>query len=154
MFPQAELTGCDLSAVQLKSGFTVSEQAGVPIHFKQRDGRATGEPDASFDLVVQNAVAHELPPKANIEVFKEMFRILKPGGDLLLIDPPPFRAVDIFSAMVLDWDTDHREEPFFASALLSDWPAELAKLGFQVRSHEVFEGGFPWVLVASKPLRA
>ncbi len=151
MFPDAELTGCDLSAVQLKSGYTVAEKAGVPIHFKQRDGRHTGEADESFDLVVQNGVAHELPPKANIEVFKEIFRILKPGGDLLMIDPPPLRSVDIFSAMILDWDTDHREEPFFASALLSDWSAELSAIGFEVRSDEVFEGGFPWVLVASKP---
>jgi SAM-dependent methyltransferase len=150
VFPDAELHGCDLSAVQLKSGFAVAEKAGVPIHFKQADGRRTHEPSESFDLVVENAVAHEMPPKANVEVFQEMFRILKPGGDVLLMDPPPFRSVDPFQAALLNWETDHREEPFFSAALLSDWEAELAKIGFVNIVSTVVDGVFPWVLTASK----
>ncbi len=150
-FPTAELTAIDLSAVQLKSGHAVAEKAGVPIHFKQRDVRATGEPDASFDLVVMNALAHEMPPKANVEAFAEMFRILKPGGDLLMMDPPPFRDVDPFHAAILEWDTEHRDEPFFSAALLSDWEGELTAIGFADVRSSVLDGVFPWVLIARKP---
>lgn len=150
-FPQAQLTGCDISAVQLKAGFAVAEKVGVPIRFKQRDGRETGEPADSFDLVVHNAVAHEMPPKANIDVFREIFRILEPGGDFLMMDPPPFRDVGIFEAVLLDWETENRDEPFFRSALLSDWEAELSAIGFVDVKAQVLDGGFPWVLTASKP---
>ena len=150
-FPEAELVACDLSAVQLKSGHTMAEKAGVAIAFKQVDARATGEPDASFDLVVMNALAHEMPPKANVAAFAEAFRILEPGGDLLMMDPPPFRSVDPFHAAILHWDTDHRDEPFFSSALLSDWEAELQAIGFTDVRSEVLDGIFPWVLIARKP---
>jgi SAM-dependent methyltransferase len=149
-FPQAEIVACDLSAVLLKSGHAVAERAGIPITFKQVDGRATGEPEGSFDLVIHNAVAHELPPKANLEVFREMFRILAPGGDILVMDPPPFRDVDPFSAVILDWETEHDDEPFFSTALLTDWDEELRKIGFVDVRSTVVDGVFPWVLIAHK----
>jgi SAM-dependent methyltransferase len=150
-FPNAELVACDLSAVQLKAGFALAERARASIHFKQRDGRATGEPSDSFDLVTHNALAHEMPPKANVEVFREMFRILKPGGDLMVMDPPPFRDVDPFQGAILNWETDHRDEPFLTSALLSDWEKALRDIGFVEIRAQVLDDVFPWLLIATKP---
>src|SRR3546814_16487841 len=99
----------------------LSERQGLKVDLKQRDATATGEPDESVDAVVTYALHHELPPKENAALFREMFRIMKPGGDIVLSDPPPFRAVDIFHAVILEWDTAPREEPFFTASCHPDW---------------------------------
>lgn len=150
--PEAELTGCDLSPLLLKNGHMLAERMGIKIALKQRDATATGEPDQSVDAVVTYALHHELPPKENAKLFQEMYRILKPGGDIVLSDPPPFRAVDIFHAVILEWDTDHREEPFFTVSCLADWGEELKKAGFiDVESFALGDGSYPWVTRARKP---
>jgi SAM-dependent methyltransferase len=151
-FPEAELVGCDLNARYLVNGHDIAERMGLAVHLKQRDARRTGEPDASFDAVVSYAVHHEAPKAVNIEMFAEVLRILKPGGDFLISDPPPFRAVDPFHAVLLDWDNDHREEPYFTEALLCNWDEELRGLGFvDVESYAIGPNSYPWVTRARKP---
>ncbi len=153
VYPEAEIVGSDLSPLLLKNGHQIAERRGIKVTMKQRDLVDTGEPDDSFDAVINFALQHELPPKVNVELFKEMFRILKPGGDMVLADPPPFRAVDPFHAVILDWDTKNREEPFFSATLLSDWDEELRKIGFvDVKSFGLGPKEYPWVTLATKPL--
>lgn len=152
VFPDAELHGCDLSPLLLKNGHLFAERQGIPVHLKQRDAVATGEADASFDGVITYALHHELPPKVNAELFAEMYRILKPGGDIVISDPPPFRAVDLFHAVILDWDTDNREEPFFSAVLHSSLDQQLRDAGFiGVESYALGQDQYPWITRGSKP---
>jgi SAM-dependent methyltransferase len=153
LFPKARLTGSDLSAVVLQEGEAAAAASGLQVHLKQRDAaRDTGEPDESVDAVITFALQHELPLAANRSLFREMFRILKPGGDIILADPPPFRAVTPFHAAILDWDTEHRAEPFFSGACAADWEAELRAAGFvDVAAYAVGPDSYPWVTRAAKP---
>ena len=152
VFPDAELVGCDLSPQLLKNGHKLAERQGLKVHLKQRDALDTREPDESFDGVITYALHHELPPKMNALLFKELFRILKPGGDIVISDPPPFRAVDLFHAVILDWDTKNREEPFFSAVLLSSLDEQLAEAGFEkVESYAIGQDQYPWITRATKP---
>jgi SAM-dependent methyltransferase len=153
-FPEARLAGCDLSTVQLKVGFAAANRLGIPVHLKQGDAAHTGEADGSFDAVLVYTLLHELPFDAAVEVLKEMHRILEPGGDIILTDPPPFWAVDAFQANLLDWDTDHREEPYFRDACSTDWGAVLREIGFvAVSSYALTDkGAYPYIHRGSKPL--
>lgn len=153
IFPEAELIGSDLSPLLLRMGHITANRLGIKATFKQRDCRRTGEPNNSVDAVIMYALLHEMPPEAAIDTLKEAFRILKPGGDIVISDPPPFRAVDAFQAVVLDWDTKHRGEPFFSAACDMDWAEELKSIGYvDVRARALGERGYPWVTSGTKPV--
>jgi SAM-dependent methyltransferase len=153
VYPEAEISGVDVSPTLLKLAHDRMERAGIKASLLQRDNRDTGFADERFDAIVSFAVHHEAPFQANIDMFKEAFRILAPGGDIVLHDPPPFRAVEPFHAAVLDWDTEHRVEPFFSEAGHSNWDRELAKIGFiNVESYPMGEDQYPWITRATKPL--
>ena len=122
------------------------------VHLKHEDSTQTSEPDESVDGVITYALHHELPPKANKELFKEMFRIMKPGADIVLSDPPPFRAVSLFHSVILDWDTDHRSEPFFTAILESSLEEMMEEAGFEaVEAYSIGQDGYPWITRARKP---
>jgi SAM-dependent methyltransferase len=153
VFPEAELHGSDLSPLLLRNGHKMASRFGFPVHLKRADAAAdTGEEDASYDGVITYALHHELPPKANRQLLAEMFRIMKPGADIVISDPPPFRAVSLFHAVILDWDTDNREEPFFSAMLHESLDEMLAEAGFSdVESYALGQDQYPWITRAKKP---
>lgn len=53
----------------------------------------TGLNDQSFDLVSLQFVLHELPRSATKEIFKEINRILRPGGTCAIVDNNPQSSV-------------------------------------------------------------
>jgi demethylmenaquinone methyltransferase/2-methoxy-6-polyprenyl-1,4-benzoquinol methylase/phosphoethanolamine N-methyltransferase len=60
-------------------------------------------PDATFDIVISRLVIHHLPDDLKRQGFAEVFRVLKPGGFLLLADfNPPTNPVlkHVASALV------------------------------------------------------
>lgn len=150
VFPEAELIGCDLNGRGLKEAHRMAERIGMKFHLKQADARATGLEDGSVDAVFSYAVHHEAPVPVNIEMFKEVHRVLKVGGEFVISDPAPFRGVDIFTAVLLEWDNDNREEPYFRETCLASWEDELNKLGFEAEAYALGPNGYPWVTRAVK----
>lgn len=78
----AEVTSYDASDVQLEKDETTCAKHGLDVTTKQGDmADLTGLDDESFDLVfnpVSNVFAEKLEP-----IWKECYRVLKPGGALL-----------------------------------------------------------------------
>jgi SAM-dependent methyltransferase len=140
-YPQADVIGIDVAAPGLRYAHARAQSLGVTAHFKQRDARATGFPDASFDLVFSSMFLHELPLKDVRAVFAEARRLLRPGGLMLHYELPPNRAMMPYDGFYLDWDSFYNAEPWYKTYRDQD-PAELcASAGFAPDSY--FEAVVP-----------
>ena len=152
LWPDAELIGGDLSPALLRNGHFLSEMLRMGITFRQEDACKVAEHDASVDAVVSYALHHEMPPAVSAQVIREMFRILRPGGEMVINDPPPFRAVPPLQAVLLDWDTDNRAEPFFSAAAMADLAQMMRDAGFvDVEEYSLEPRGYPWITRGRKP---
>lgn len=152
VYPEAELHGSDLSAYLLTSGHIAAERLRIPVHLKQRDARATREPGDHYEAVITYALQHEMTVQAGIDTFREMFRIMKPGGEIVVCDVPPFHAVSPFQSVVLDWDTENRDEPWFSATRAVEWADVMRDIGFtSVEAYSIGKQGYPYIQRALKP---
>lgn len=150
--PQAEIVGSDLSANLLRAGHRAAGMLKLDVHLKQEDARCTSEPDDHYDAVVSYAVFHEMNDQAAREHLQEMFRILAPGGDIVISDPGPIRGCTPFEAVIYDWETEHREEPWFTASILRSLPEMMREIGYEaVEEYPLGDGPYPWVTRGRKP---
>ncbi|MEM6682528.1 MAG: class I SAM-dependent methyltransferase [Pseudomonadota bacterium] len=112
-YPDAHVTGMDVSAPCLRYAHARSQSQGVPVHYKQGNAAHTDLPSGSFDLVFSSMFLHELPKKDIRGVFAEAFRLLKPGGLLLHYELPPNSATSPYDGFYLDWDSFYNYEPYY-----------------------------------------
>jgi ubiquinone/menaquinone biosynthesis C-methylase UbiE len=91
--PIGRVVGVDPDAPAIEYARGVS-----PPHcdFHVAGGEAIPERDASFDVVVSCLAIHHIAPQGRPAAFGEMYRVLRPGGRLLIADfrPPRNRAVN------------------------------------------------------------
>lgn len=78
------VAGLDFTEAMMARARRKAEQADAEILFLARDAEATFEPDGHYDAIIARHLVWTLvePGRA----FDEWFRILKPGGRLLIID--------------------------------------------------------------------
>lgn len=152
LHPDAELVGADLSAGMQSGGHEFDKKFGLGAHLKQEDCRSTSEPDDHYDAVVCYALFHETPDDVCQDILKEMLRILAPGGDILISDPPPLRSLSPYSAVLSDWETDNREEPYFGVSVRRNLVTMLSDLGYvDAEEYSLGANNYPWVTRARKP---
>jgi ubiquinone/menaquinone biosynthesis C-methylase UbiE len=98
VYPDAQLTGLDLSPYFLAIANYRSEQKqSQQINWVHAAGEATGLPAHSYDLVSLFLICHELPQTATRQIFQEAKRLLKPGGQIAIMDMNP--ASEIYAQM-------------------------------------------------------
>ncbi|MGF1568107.1 MAG: class I SAM-dependent methyltransferase [Nodosilinea sp.] len=144
-FPQAEVIGLDLSPHMLVVADQKAKTAGLDLQFRHGNAAATGLPATAFDVVCATLLFHETPPAVAKTILRESFRLLSPGGQVLILDgnQKTLRAVD--------WLNTIFEEPFIRSYSQGNVDAWLGFAGFEaVHTEDVF-----WVnqlSSAQKPL--
>lgn len=82
--PGVRITGLDQSSAMLARARHRAAQLGLAVELVEGDAQALPGPESSFDSVV---CAFALCSVPNVRaVLSEMIRVLRPGGDLLLVD--------------------------------------------------------------------
>ncbi|MDJ0568361.1 MAG: class I SAM-dependent methyltransferase [Pleurocapsa sp. MO_192.B19] len=89
IYPQAQVTGVDLSPYFLAVAQYRAQQSQQNINWVHGAAESTGLPDASFDLVSACLMFHELPSTAAQAIITEARRLLRPGGYLAIMDMNP-----------------------------------------------------------------
>ena len=132
-FPQAQVTGLDLSPYMLVMADHKAKTAGLTIQWRHGKAEETGFPDASFDLVTASLLFHETPPTATKSILRECFRLLVPGGEVLILDgnQKTLRQVD--------WLTEVFEEPYIKDYAAGNVDAWMGAVGFEaVQTKDLF----------------
>jgi len=78
--PALKVMGLDLAAPLLRLAHRRALEAGLEIDLLQADAEKTGLAAGSQDAVICYWLLHELPQEAIRGVFREAFRLAKPGG--------------------------------------------------------------------------
>ena len=84
--PSADVVGLDADPDMLKVAKYKSAQQKVPVKFDVGFTNKLPYPDASFDRILSSIMIHHLKTPDKEMTAREVFRVLKPGGQLHIID--------------------------------------------------------------------
>ena len=132
-FPEAEIIGLDLSPYMLAIADRKARRLNYNIQWLHGLAEATNLPDNSFDLVTASLLFHETPPHITVAILNECYRLLVPGGQVIILDG------NQKTLRQTPWLTNIFEEPYiqdYAEGNLDGW---LGAAGFSsIRTEEVW----------------
>lgn len=85
-FPEAEVTGLDLSPQMLTVAQHKAERLNLAIAWQQGLAEATSYTDGEFDLISIAFLFHETPVSVSQAVLRECHRLLQPTGQIIILD--------------------------------------------------------------------
>ena len=124
-FPDAEVVGLDLSPQMLVMAEYKAQQAGLDIKWLHGLAEATNFADGEFDVVTASLLFHETPPHIALAILKEGYRLLSPGGQIVILDAHQkiLRKTP--------WLTEVFEEPYINEYAAGSVDAWLGAAGFE-----------------------
>jgi ubiquinone/menaquinone biosynthesis C-methylase UbiE len=78
--------GIDASPAMIARANSKAGKAGIDVTFKTAVAEALPFPEAQFDVVVSTLMLHHLPRKVRQQCAREIRRVLKPEGRVLVVD--------------------------------------------------------------------
>ena len=151
-FPEARITGLDLSIRMLQQAQRLGNERGAAWRLLQRAAEATGLADQSFDLVAAYSLGHEVPAAIFRNLLSEALRVLRPGGEFLMGDVIPYAAQDPLTQCWADFDAQTGGEPYWREFCQLDLAQVALEQGFAASRYDFARGPrrFPYVLHAVK----
>ena len=99
--PEVELVGLDPDPKALARAERKARRGGVRLRLDRGFTDAMPYDDASFDRVLSSLMYHHVPPDEKPGMFREIHRVLNPGGRLELVDfAGPERARGFLARML------------------------------------------------------
>lgn len=131
-FPEAEVIGLDLSPYMLFMADHKAKKAGLNIGWRHANAEQTNFPDTSFDLVTASLLFHETPPAVAQSILRESFRLLKAGGEVVILDGSQKTLRQV------QWLHDIFEEPYMKDFAAGSVDAWMGAAGFEaVQTQEI-----------------
>jgi ubiquinone/menaquinone biosynthesis C-methylase UbiE len=138
-----KVIGIDLSDAML--GMARRKTPPPNVFFQQGDAAALPFPDAGFDAACVSFALHEMPGSVRERVLREMARVTRPGGTIIVVDYglPKARATRfvVFRAVRL-YEGEH-----YASFMRSDLDALLRKAGIEPEDHRTALAGLARIVI-------
>ncbi len=137
----AEVIGIDASPYLVAH----ANESFPEVEFTARAAENTGFADADFDAVCLGFVFHEIPPKFADLAIAEIYRILKPGGELIIAEPSSLqldlKPKELFRrfgwrGIYFKLLARHMHEPFLAPWQAKDHARWLAQNGFSLTEED------------------
>ncbi|XP_004150323.1 uncharacterized protein LOC101215871 [Cucumis sativus] len=131
-FPTAKVTGLDLSPYFLAVAQYMDKKKAPrrnAIRWLHGNGEDTGLPSRSFDLLSISYVLHECPHVAIVNIIKESFRLLRPGGTIVITDQASKSKVVQELSPVL-FTLLKSTEPHLDEYHLTDLEEKMKEIGF------------------------
>ncbi len=85
-YPQMKFIGVDPDAKALSIARHRLERAGMDVALHQAFAERLPFPDQSVDVCVSSLAFHHMPDEAKRQGIKEIYRVLKPGGSIVIAD--------------------------------------------------------------------
>ena len=134
--PKAQLIGLDLSAAYLRQANRwLSALPGELPQLVQGNGEAMPFAEASVQGVTCVFLFHELPGEARQRVLQEAFRVLEPGGTLVVADSVQLADSPQFAAVMENFRRVFHE-PFYRDYIGDDIDQRLSAAGFEAIAAE------------------
>jgi ubiquinone/menaquinone biosynthesis C-methylase UbiE len=87
--PNGQVFGIDPAPQMIAVAQRKAKRARLAIDYRVAAVEALPFPDDTFDVVISSLMMHHLPADLHRTGLTEMYRILKPGGRLLIVDFKP-----------------------------------------------------------------
>lgn len=133
-YPKLHVTGQDLSEQYLaKLRKNLKSWSGVDTLHGNAESMAVD--DASFDVVTNIYLFHELPQDVRRIVAREIYRVLKPGGTFIFVDSIQTADTPNLDAL-LEYFPVGLHEPYYANYLGEDLTALFGGVGLELVSQK------------------
>nr|MDQ3341906.1 class I SAM-dependent methyltransferase [Myxococcota bacterium] len=129
--PSLGLWGVDLSPAYVKVARERARDATIAVE----NAEALPFADGAFDIVTSVYLFHELPRNARRNVVREMHRVLRPGGLLVIEDSAQIAESSEIESALREFPREFHE-PFYQDYLDDDLASLLGELDLEVTAVE------------------
>lgn len=151
-YPDAEIHGVDLSLRCLEHTLRTANHNGFAWVLRQAAAEETGYADNFFDLVGSYIMLHEMPEDAIRAAFTEAYRVLEPGGDLIMSDVTRYADLPKIARWKADRGAMYGGEPHWRASASLDLGEVAHEAGFQdVIAQAEGPNDYPFVVRGRKP---
>jgi SAM-dependent methyltransferase len=134
--PGAEVVGIDVSAPMLRYAHLRAIAQDSAVHFRQMSAEQLDFPDNHFDAALAMLLFHEVPVASGQRILDEIYRVLRPGGVVTVIDFPGDRWRDVYAMFFAAMDATDNGEPFLPGFIRSNVEEQMAAAGFAMQPYD------------------